>query len=73
MILGTRYLVGCLALLTACGPSKAERCAKIHSDATISELANAGARRTGQPEKYAPPTPKEMAWYEENCWQGKPR
>lgn len=64
-----------LLALTACGPSTAERCQKIHTDALMNELLTAREERLGVRDTLTPPppTPKDLAWSEEHCFRGKPR
>lgn len=58
----------------ALSESRADRCQRLSTDALISSLLVERQERvqdTVTPPP--PPRPSDMRWYQEHCWQGKPR
>lgn len=67
--------VAVAVLSTACGRSKAERCEEIYTQGLMNELLESRERRLGYRDSLTPPppTPKDLTWYDDNCYRGKPR
>jgi hypothetical protein len=67
-------LVGATLLLTSCEPA-AKRCDRVHMEGLIHDLLTSRAERLPNDTSKVPPPPKpsDVQWYNESCWEGKPR
>jgi len=65
MVFGLVLLAGCV--------DKAERCEQLYTDNLTYDLNVRHARDSNTENTAEPLSPREVKWYEANCWDGKPR
>jgi hypothetical protein len=67
-----RLSVALALLLTGC-VDKAERCEQLYKDDLVARALAEAHASSGTKTTREPLSPKEVKWYEANCWDGKPR